>query len=242
MNDKRFEKILRQRGDAHIPQLNTLFPSHQKRRSWRPLWVSLTALLLVFLILPIINRSQVEASVLYLEFNPSLRLELDEDWVILSIQQELDSTHPWDLASYVGQDLDGFILSYITQAIALGWVDQDTHFLYDVVHPDDEVAQTLVTAFEATLVGRFPQVIRDEQLLRGNMLNITENERAQAKLNQMTVMRSRLIEEILSQDETLSFEDLAAMPLGLLRQQWAQNPPPRRPDQRPPMLPPHVRP
>ena len=242
MNDKRFETFLRDKGDKHIPHLQTLFPSHQKRRSWRPLWVSLAAVLLVFLMLPFVNRTQTEASTLYLEFNPNLQITFDENWVVIGIQEELSQMHPWSLDIHLGQDLDTFILSYFNQAIENGFIDEDTHFLYDVVHPDDAEAQTLATAFEANVTGRFPTIIQTEQFLRGNMLDITDEDRSQAKANNMTVMRYRLIEEILSQDNTLDYDDLADVPLGLLRQQWMQNQPPRRPDQRPDFIPPRGRP
>ena len=242
MNDKRFETFLRDKGDKHIPHLQTLFPSHQKRRSWRPIWLSLTAMLLFFLIVPLIPRGEAQASVLYLEFNPSLRIEFDEDWILIFIQEELSHSHPWDLDTHLGQDLDAFVVAYFSQAIELGLIDQDTHFLFDVVHPDDTVAQTLATAFEANVVGRFPTHIEHHQFLRGNMLNITEEDRAQAKANHMTVMRSRLIEEILNQDETLRYDDLATQPLGHLRQQLMQHQPDRIPNQRPDFVPPRGRP
>ncbi|MFP4286903.1 MAG: hypothetical protein ACLFRI_04315 [Candidatus Izemoplasmataceae bacterium] len=186
-----------------------------------PYTAALIVILALIFTLNFNNPQPIEASsTVYIEINPALEIDLNEEDEIIAIrvknqkaQEILDN-----LIDYEGQKVDVFIERLIQKAIERGYLSSENPFvMYDISGKN-----TVITArIEAMLNERVPEIAQRNlpglAFVHGNAKNLTQEEINNAREHNINVMKYRLIQTILENNDTYTFDELKALSIGELR-------------------------
>ncbi len=223
MNDKHIRKRILEAAEHDTPDLRSvLLPAVEARVStsrnhgWsfkKPIGLGLVFASL-FLLLIVYNPFQSAPALtsVYLEFNPSIVIHLDET-DHFSTLEGLNS----DGIEFVqtltpllqSQHIDDVLDIIIEEALALGYLSSDNPvILYDVIHADIDVASRVLAALEQTLPTVAQRHVTNAAIRRGMAGDSTDHEQAMQNQHNVSVMKLRLIQSILDTEEGYTFEAL----------------------------------
>ncbi len=152
---------------------------------------------------------------LAIDINPSIEFLLDEDGVVVSVQYNNDDAciAAADL-DFVGLHYEEAIELFIEAAVNAGFIDVET--------TDNNVVITY-GGNEEVQDGEMQQVMEqvaqrylEQKRIGGAVLSgrvVHEEYEALAEQYEITIGQVRMIQSILETDETLTFEELAALPM-----------------------------
>jgi hypothetical protein len=184
-----------------------------------------SALIIVFALIFTLNFNQptpVEASsTVYIEINPSVEIDLDENDNILAIRSNNQAAINLinALGNYEGEKVDVVIERIISKAIEQGYLTSENPFvMYDVAGKNE----TIRAHVEAILNERIPDIaernLPDLSFVHGNAKDQTPSEINEARMHNMNIMKYRLINRILETNESLTFDELKSKTIGELRE------------------------
>ncbi len=179
--------------------------------------VAVMVVLLLALLLPFPEDATTSV---YLDINPGIRLDLDEEDDIL----ELAATNPDGeiflgfLGNLRGASFDDTLDAIVEEAIEQGHLsDEAPYIVYDVRGPSEEQSARILHRLEERLPEVAKARIPDFAMMRGHGGDESEEEIDRARAHGMSVMRLRLIEYISEEADDLAFEDLKDLSVGELR-------------------------
>ena len=184
--------------------------------SLKPIWrlsYGVGALLIVLLLMwrnPF--ATPVPLTAVYLEFNPSMVIYLDEDDHFDSIEGlNADGVIFAELvlSQLLNQRLPNILNIVIDEAVEKGYLSVDAPvILYDVVNPNIRQSNHVLSVLELELPAAVNRHSQDALMHRGMAGNPSSLEEVIARNYGVSVMRLRLIEGIMAEDDTYTLEDL----------------------------------
>lgn len=177
---------------------------------------SFTFFLLAFLLINFMPTTLEAQSTVYIEFNPSVALLLDNDDQVIELGaentdgeqfiQSLNETY--NINNKPFEDVIDMVIEHATNQGYLN--DDNTVIMYDVLGNDLEKAEHLLEKVEQTLPKSIAKHNVQATMARGMASNMQETVE-QAKDANVSVMQYHLIETILDENDTYTFEELAEM-------------------------------
>lgn len=249
-NEKLFQQI-RQHAERDVPDLtskikhNERFLTPTKRPSFtaffkRPVPVfSALSLVLVVLFIFILTPSQdvLATSTVYLEINPAIQIDLDEDDQVLRIIplnedaseliKELNSTHR--------QDVIVAIDKIIEKAIEKGYLSEEHPVvLFDILSNHSNLVERLNTRIQDRIPEIAQQRLPNLDMVRGNAHSRDDENNA---IHPGQRMRHNLILTLLDMyPDEFTYEELSTLSMGELRRLMTEhNADEDTPPNRPPM-------
>lgn len=183
-----------------------------------------SALVIVFALLITLNFNDptpVEAtSTVYIEINPSIEIDLNEDDEIIDIRSNNDEAQQLlnSIDTYEGKKLEIVLERFIQKAIERGYLTSANPFvMYDVSGKNE----TVIAHIEAVLSERVPEIAQrnlpDLSFVHGNAKDQTIDEINDARRENISIMKYRLINRVLETREDLTFQELKSYTIGELR-------------------------
>ncbi len=178
------------------------------------------AVVAVFMLALILPFGIDGATSVYLDINPGLRIDIDEEDNVL----DLFATNPdgEDFLTLLDEPedkpLDDVIDNIIDKAIERGYLsDEAPYIVYDVRGPSAEQEERILQRLEERLPDVVGTRIAGFAVMRGHGGDETPDEQERAQTHGMSVMRLRLIEHIDDETDDYSFADLKDLSVGELR-------------------------
>ncbi len=240
MRKRLFEQQLRKHADRATPDVreairsNPRYQAHieatraQRRSLPRRLFGSpkfavgsmlFAVVLLVVFLAPSPEEERVAASA-YFEFNPAIRIDLDEDDRFLGQEGINDDGEAFldELGPLEDESIEAVIEILLDHAVETGRLsEKNPYLLYDVTGEDDERLDELSRQLEERIPEHVGDRIPDFAMMRGNQHAASDEEREDARHHGIGVMRLRMIETLKDAGAEQSFEELKELSVGELR-------------------------
>ncbi len=233
MREKDMKRHIRRKAKAHTPDVKDSVKAspqfrafiersaHREKRRRRPVYaLAFTSLVAVLLLALFIIPSETSYSQVYLEINPSIRLDVDEEDTVLALKGENDDGDAFieHIDDIEGGDFDTAIERIIENAIETGHLSEDApHILYDAVSDDEALAGRHTQHLEQRIPEVAQERIPDIDMMRGHQGRPEADVIDRAQDHDIGVMRVRLIDAILEETDDYTFEELADYSVGELR-------------------------
>ncbi len=238
MSDKKMEKKLRHYAKEETPDVkerikaSSVYRDFMDKRqpepkktpgfNWnRRLAFGGTLALLILAFVFVFPLFQAEASsTVYMDINPSLRLEVGEDDFVKRLDGENQDGEDFleGLSNLRNQPFDDVIDILVEEAIDRGYLSEDNPYLmFDVISDNEDLQARHLAKMEE----RLPEVAQDRvpnfALMRGSSEGVGEEERERAQQHGISVMKSRIIDAILEETDDYDYETLSEYSVGQLR-------------------------
>lgn len=209
--------------DVYLQYMNNAQTKPQRRPLVSPIrlaYGTAFAVLLFALFLVGPFTTDTVYSEFYIEINPSILAQINEEDEILDLEALNDDGR--DLIAALGNvesmDVDTFVDLIIETAINLQFIDdEDEHLIiFDVVSENQELQERHANRVNEALI-RAQEVRANVHHLRGVGGPPTEREIEISQDYDLSPMHIRLIGIILSEDDSWTFEALAELSVGELR-------------------------
>ena len=172
------------------------------------------AVVLFFLVFPLITGNDVQPSEVYFEVNPAFVLKVDANDNVSEFDplNEDGITLGNALSDIEGKPFEDAIDAIIDEALALGLIDpEESTLLYDVINENSDLEQRHMERLETKLSEIKNARMPDIDMMRGIGGRPTETELDVAREYDLGVMHARIIGNILAESDEYTFEDLAEM-------------------------------
>ncbi|MFH5882045.1 anti-sigma-I factor RsgI family protein [Liberiplasma polymorphum] len=236
MRDDKLKRHIIEMAEQDVPNVKHLIkadprfkvPTHEKRFNFgyfnrRPLQLASALFILVIALVISLNQlpQTIEASAtVYIDINPSLEIDIDDEDNVITIRsnnaQALEMIPL--LQNYKGKAIGDVIDQIVDLAISLNYLNADNPYI--MIDVDSE--HNLIRSHVLSVINeRIPEIAQNRlpnmEVIPGNARNQDESEVDEARNNQVSIMKYRLIQEVLSHTDAYTKEELNQMSIGELR-------------------------
>ncbi len=225
MNDNTVKKRILEAAAHDTPDLQSvLLPvvnarvSTSKTPRWsfkKPIGIGFGLVFTTLLLLLIVYnpfQSTTALTSVYLDFNPSIVIHLDDNDYFNAIEGlNTDGVVFAETLTPILKSchLDDVLDHIVKEALQMGYLSVDNPvILYDVTHTDSAVATRVLTALESTLPTVAQKHVANATLRRGMAGNSSTHEQAMQNQYGVSVMKLRLVQNILDTNDDYTLEAL----------------------------------
>ena len=234
MRDDKIKQMIQSAAKQDAPDLKARIKSDPRfipkhKPSWlnalKPRFIPAFSALSIILIMFFVffttpSQETIAASTIYMEINPAIQLDLDEEDQVIEIIALNDDAE--DFIHYLDDIIDTDVLdaidSIVEKALEKGFLNKDRPvILYDVVSENAQLSTALSQRIEAKIPAIATQHLPNLDMFRGNSRPHDEDRNTPVS-NPAEVMRNNLIRQILNEfPDDYTIEDLRNLSITELR-------------------------